>query len=274
MQRRRAARLRSRSISPTSTGARPARARSQRRPGAPLSGRHRRGARAPRRLSRSRPRRLCRGPQRARRFRCSQLSPYLHFGQISPVEIALRCARPGRARPRPRLLPRGADRPPRAVDEFRRTQRALRPLRLPAGLGPGHAARPSGRPARAPYRQGSSSPPAPTTPTGTRRWPRWSAPATCTTTCACTGRRRSSSGRRAGGRVRDHLPPQQQVLPRRARRQFIRQRRLGFGLHDRPWPERAVFGKVRYMNARGLERKFDMAAYLRAVDDLVQAERR
>jgi deoxyribodipyrimidine photo-lyase len=45
-----------------------------------------------------------------------------------------------------------------------------------------------------------------------------------------------------------------------------------FGVHDRPWPERAVFGKVRYMNARGLERKFDMAAYLRAVDQLVEAE--
>jgi deoxyribodipyrimidine photolyase len=36
-----------------------------------------------------------------------------------------------------------------------------------------------------------------------------------------------------------------------------------FGLHDRPWPERPVFGKVRYMNAKGLEQKFDMAAYLR-----------
>jgi deoxyribodipyrimidine photo-lyase len=46
-----------------------------------------------------------------------------------------------------------------------------------------------------------------------------------------------------------------------------------FGAHDRPWPERPVFGKVRYMNAKGLERKFDMAAYLRAVDQLVDAER-
>ena len=46
-----------------------------------------------------------------------------------------------------------------------------------------------------------------------------------------------------------------------------------FGMHDRPWPERPVFGKVRYMNAKGLERKFDMAAYLRAVDALIDAER-
>ncbi len=46
-----------------------------------------------------------------------------------------------------------------------------------------------------------------------------------------------------------------------------------FGLHDRPWTERPIFGKVRYMNARGLERKFDMRAYAAAVDELVAAER-
>jgi deoxyribodipyrimidine photo-lyase len=45
-----------------------------------------------------------------------------------------------------------------------------------------------------------------------------------------------------------------------------------FGLHDRPWPERPVFGKVRYMNAKGLERKFDMKSYRYAVDRLVDAE--
>jgi deoxyribodipyrimidine photo-lyase len=31
-----------------------------------------------------------------------------------------------------------------------------------------------------------------------------------------------------------------------------------FGKHDQAWPERKVFGKVRYMNAEGLKRKFDM----------------
>lgn len=29
-----------------------------------------------------------------------------------------------------------------------------------------------------------------------------------------------------------------------------------FGMHDRPWKERPVFGKVRYMNENGLRRKF------------------
>lgn len=33
------------------------------------------------------------------------------------------------------------------------------------------------------------------------------------------------------------------------------------GLHDRPWFDRAVFGTVRYMNEGGLIRKYDVAAY-------------
>ncbi len=36
-----------------------------------------------------------------------------------------------------------------------------------------------------------------------------------------------------------------------------------FGLHDRPWGERPVFGKVRSMTAGGLKRKYDMGAYVR-----------
>ena len=35
-----------------------------------------------------------------------------------------------------------------------------------------------------------------------------------------------------------------------------------FGKHDRPWKERPVFGMVRYMNAAGLERKFAMDKYM------------
>jgi deoxyribodipyrimidine photo-lyase len=46
-----------------------------------------------------------------------------------------------------------------------------------------------------------------------------------------------------------------------------------FGLADRAWTERPVFGKTRYMNANGLKRKFDMDAYCALVEDLVAAER-
>jgi deoxyribodipyrimidine photo-lyase len=41
-----------------------------------------------------------------------------------------------------------------------------------------------------------------------------------------------------------------------------------FGLHDRPWKERKVFGNVRYMNAAGLKRKFDADAYVQKIDAL------
>jgi deoxyribodipyrimidine photo-lyase len=41
-----------------------------------------------------------------------------------------------------------------------------------------------------------------------------------------------------------------------------------FGKHDRAWKERPVFGKVRYMNAAGLRRKFNIEAYVRQVESL------
>jgi deoxyribodipyrimidine photo-lyase len=34
------------------------------------------------------------------------------------------------------------------------------------------------------------------------------------------------------------------------------------GVHDRPWRERPVFGKIRYMNFNGCKRKFDVQAYI------------
>lgn len=40
------------------------------------------------------------------------------------------------------------------------------------------------------------------------------------------------------------------------------------GLHDRPWFERPVYGKIRYMNANGLRRKFDVDTYIKKVENL------
>jgi len=45
-----------------------------------------------------------------------------------------------------------------------------------------------------------------------------------------------------------------------------------FGKHDRPWTERPVFGTVRYMNANGLRRKFRIDDYVRQVGALAGAE--
>jgi deoxyribodipyrimidine photo-lyase len=42
-----------------------------------------------------------------------------------------------------------------------------------------------------------------------------------------------------------------------------------YGVHDRAWTERPIFGKTRYMAASGLERKCDIDAYVKKADDLI-----
>ncbi len=41
-----------------------------------------------------------------------------------------------------------------------------------------------------------------------------------------------------------------------------------FGKHDRAWAERPVLGKVRSMSAKGLERKFDIKAYVEKIEKM------
>jgi deoxyribodipyrimidine photo-lyase len=41
-----------------------------------------------------------------------------------------------------------------------------------------------------------------------------------------------------------------------------------FGKHDRAWTEREIFGKLRYMNDKGLERKFDIEKYVEKMDTI------
>ena len=45
-----------------------------------------------------------------------------------------------------------------------------------------------------------------------------------------------------------------------------------FGLHDRPWGERAIYGTIRAMTAAGLRRKIDVPGYIADVDRLCRAE--
>ncbi|MBN1974787.1 MAG: deoxyribodipyrimidine photo-lyase [Sedimentisphaerales bacterium] len=46
-----------------------------------------------------------------------------------------------------------------------------------------------------------------------------------------------------------------------------------FGKHDRAWGEREVFGKIRYMNAAGLKRKFDPDAYVEKINALEKSDK-
>lgn len=40
------------------------------------------------------------------------------------------------------------------------------------------------------------------------------------------------------------------------------------GLHDRPWAERPIFGQIRYMSYEGMRRKTDVAAYIDEIQQL------
>ncbi len=40
------------------------------------------------------------------------------------------------------------------------------------------------------------------------------------------------------------------------------------GVHDRAWPQRKVFGKIRYMSRAGLEKKFNMRQYISEIERL------
>ena len=41
-----------------------------------------------------------------------------------------------------------------------------------------------------------------------------------------------------------------------------------FGLHDRPWPERPIFGTMRYMSIEGMKRKTRVEQYIREIERL------
>jgi deoxyribodipyrimidine photo-lyase len=41
-----------------------------------------------------------------------------------------------------------------------------------------------------------------------------------------------------------------------------------FGKHDRPWKERSIFGMVRYMNDEGLRRKYKIDVYVKKIGEL------
>lgn len=41
-----------------------------------------------------------------------------------------------------------------------------------------------------------------------------------------------------------------------------------FGLHDRPWTERAVFGMIRFMSGDGMKRKTNTSAYMKEIEYL------
>jgi deoxyribodipyrimidine photo-lyase len=127
----------------------------------------------------------------------SHMSPYLHFGQISPVFLAMAIAdaSPGTRADRDRL-PGGAHRPPGTGHQFRSLHAGLRPVQLPARLGKKNAWPSMPQTRVRPFTTGKPSRlPTPTTPTGMPPWWKCVTRDSCTITCACTGAKKSWSGR-------------------------------------------------------------------------------
>ncbi len=202
--------------------------------------------------------------------RCSNLSPYLHFGQISPVDVALEvigCNR-GSATDREAFLEELIVRRELAINFVAYEPRYDRYEALPrwaqqtlsehAGddRAPAYTARALEAAATAdPY---------------------WNA---AMKEMLRTGYMHNYMRMYWGKKILEWSPTPQaafRTLLRLNNRYFLDGRDPNsyagvawiFGLHDRPWQERPIFGKVRYMNARGLERKFDIAAYVAWVEGL------
>jgi deoxyribodipyrimidine photo-lyase len=208
-------------------------------------------------------------------FQCSQLSPYLHFGQISPVEIALkvRAARPGKADDRSSYLEELIVRRELSMNFVNFNERYDHYDCLPDWAQETLRAHQDDR-----REHTYSLTQLEAADTHDRYWN------AATSEMVHTGYMHNymrmywakkilewSNTPEAAFATTLHLN-NKYFLDGRDANSYAN---VGwtFGLHDRPWPERAVFGKVRYMNARGLERKFDMKSYLYAVERLVAQER-
>jgi deoxyribodipyrimidine photo-lyase len=202
--------------------------------------------------------------------RASELSPYLHFGQISPVEVArrVRAARTGRPRDRAAYLEELIVRRELALN-FVLHERHYDSYRcLPAWARRTLAAHHRDvRPHRYPRRRLEE---------GRTHDRYWNAAAQ---EMRRTGYMHNTMRMYWGKKILEwsstpeyayatalHLN-NKYFLDGRDPSSYANVAWL-FGLHDRPWGARPVFGTVRTMTAGGLERKFDIEAYVRWVEGL------
>lgn len=179
---------------------------------------------------------------------CSGLSPYLHYGQLSPQRVALEVSR----------APVDAERRKAFLEELVVRRELSDNLCL---YNPAYDS-PEGFPAWAPGNLSTRLKPSRTRPprtlSGTPPRPGWPGPAASTATSGCTGA--SGPGLEP---IRGGSPGSRHALDGRDPNGYAGAAWCIGGVHDRPWPERPVFGKIRTMTASGCRRKFDVEAYVR-----------
>jgi deoxyribodipyrimidine photo-lyase len=193
----------------------------------------------------------------------SRLSPYLHFGQIAPLVVALEARR--------------AEAPDPAREAFLEELIVRRELACNFVWFTPDYDRPSGLPAwarktlaehAADPRPGSYA--AERIESADTGDPYWNA---AMAEMRCTGFMHSHMRMYWGKKILEWSPTPEEgfALTLRLNNRYFLDGRdpnsyagVGwvYGAHDRPWPERPVFGKVRSMTAGGLERKCDINAYV------------
>ena len=197
----------------------------------------------------------------------SRLSPYLHFGHISPVTVALAVEKCRRTQGRQRSLSESDHHLARVGGEPGSLQSELRQLRVRRALGAPHAGETCARSSAPCFTPKSNwSTLRPTIHCGTPRKCKWSTRDGCTTMCGCTGRRKFWSGAA--------LRPKPTAIAVRLNDKYELDGRdpNGYagiawaivGKFDRPWFERPIFGQIRYMSGESTGRKFDSKKYIRA----------
>jgi deoxyribodipyrimidine photo-lyase len=196
----------------------------------------------------------------------SHMSPYLHFGQIHRYFWPWRSPMHPRGPGGPRGLPGGGHRPPGTGHQFRSLHAGLRPVQLPARLGkkkPGRACR---RPAAALYDRKALQ-------AADTHDPYWNA---AMVEMRDTGFMHNYMRMYWGKKILEWSSSPEAAFDTAIRlnnRYFLDGRDPNsfagvgwiFGLHDRAWFEREIFGKVRFLAASGLERKCDIHAYVAKV---------
>ncbi|HEV7439590.1 MAG TPA: deoxyribodipyrimidine photo-lyase [Methylobacterium sp.] len=204
----------------------------------------------------------------------SHMSPYLHFGQISPVEIALavRAAKAGGAEDKAAYLEEVIVRRELAMNHVFYTEG----YDSYARAVPDWARKTLAEHARDPRPQAYTEAELAEGRTHDRYWNAAQAE------MRETGYMHNHLRMYWGKKILEWSPSPEEGFARTLRlnnRYFLDGRDPNsftnvawvYGLHDRPWARRKIFGTVRYQSENSL-RKFDAKAYLRTVEDLCAAE--
>ncbi|MCJ2036531.1 deoxyribodipyrimidine photo-lyase [Methylobacterium sp. J-068] len=205
----------------------------------------------------------------------SHMSPYLHFGQISPVEIvlAVRAARTGGKEDRTAYVEEIVVRRELAMNHVHYTDGYDRYARAVPEWARKALAEHAGDPRPKTYTEAELA-------AGQTHDVYWNA---AQAEMRETGYMHNHLRMYWGKKILEWSPSPEEGFARTLRlnnRYFLDGRDPNsftnvawvYGLHDRPWARRKIFGTVRYQSENSL-RKFDAKAYLRTVEELCRAER-